>query len=360
MAQIIINKKGIRKNRQIRKNQKDSKKAYTLKRSSFYKGKIKKFFNVNSEFIDLSSKKTFTTPSISNPEEFLALLKEHKMVGLGGEANDLAIKFDKILSYKGKKIFIINGVECDPGLIHDHYILHNRLDNVLFAAKVIKKLFGFDEVVLASKEDIVTDNTVRSAKLPYVYPMGYENFIIRELYGIEIKEYPTEKGILVLNLQTTLKIGELLKGIEFNSKYVTVANFNTGIAKVALVNFNEKIAKVLDATLGTIEGTLYVGGGSMFAEVGSLADSVDTKTCLIALGNSFTFNEGKCVGCGGCSRNCPSKIDLKTIVRRTEKNIAISKDEFNTKACISCGACSYGCAASKDIRGLIAKINGIN
>jgi NADH:ubiquinone oxidoreductase subunit F (NADH-binding) len=60
-----------------------------------------------------------------SPTDILNRIKESELFGLGGAAFPTSRKLQTLLASKEEKYFIINGVECDPGLIHDAWILRN-------------------------------------------------------------------------------------------------------------------------------------------------------------------------------------------------------------------------------------------
>lgn len=356
--QQIINKKAVKSNKILKNNQKKANSFYGKGKSKVLKAKLNKIVPLdNIKCIELAEKKEFNIKDIVNIDQLINLCDEHNMVGLSGDGAMVSIKLNAIKECKDK-ILLVNAVECDPGLIQDHYLLNNKQTEIINGINKLNKIIGFKRIIIATKENINNDN-IEIVKVPNVYPMGYERFLIKEVLGIDYDNYPSEKGILELNFQTVYKMGDLLNGIEFNSRYITVSDLKKGAACVANVEFNAKISDVVNKIYPNAKGVIYAGGGTLFAHKANFDELLDPTINLISIADEYIPLEQKCKGCGKCSSNCPMHINLKKIVKNAEKNINNNPKEIDTSGCIYCGLCSFNCFADKDIRGLVASINGI-
>ena len=72
-----------------------------------YKNNKSKFIKIENDFKETNK---FEKPAITNKEDFINLLKENGIVGLGGAGFPTFIKYDT----DKVKTLIINGVECEP------------------------------------------------------------------------------------------------------------------------------------------------------------------------------------------------------------------------------------------------------
>lgn len=84
--------------------------------------------------------------------------------------------------------------------------------------------------------------------MPCRYPMGEERILIKTLLGLEIKnsEIPAEKGILVLNVQTVFSVYmAVVKNEQQKKRYITVADIDTGNARIAKVNMGQDLVEVV-------------------------------------------------------------------------------------------------------------------
>lgn len=181
------------------------------------------------------------------------------------------------------------------------------------------------------------------------------------------QEHPADFGILVLNLQTVIALGELCsQQKEQGSRYLTVADLFQGKATVVKLpaQTKRKAADVLEKAFGKQTGVRsYIGGGALSSRELTEQDVIDETVNFLAYGEAPDYEKASsCKGCGGCTKNCPMGIEVYKIVRQIEKgNKTVNSEslkEFQPENCIGCSACTYGCPAGKNLQGMMANING--
>lgn len=362
----IINRKSVRRNKELKRVQRKNKKIYGKVRCKIPKASIPKLVLLEEtvNYIDMTENDNIETKTanIKNADELIALLRN---VGLKGHSGNGFSTADKLKVFnesmvEGKSL-LINGVECDPGLIHDEWLINYKLDSIKRGIEVLKEIFKIRNVVIAVKKtevDLQGDYLINY--VPDRYPMGAERLLIQQVFGenIESDDVPAKRGILVLNVQTVLAIGQIVDGIyEEKSQYITAINMKNGDAVVAKVQREMKISEIATKAFGCAEiDELIAGGGIMMAHIASKEECVDEKTFFIAVGKSVNYDDTvKCKKCGKCTKNCPAGLQVMKMVNKIQKNINADISQYGPDKCLKCGTCTYFCSAEKNVMRIISK-----
>lgn len=364
----IINKHSVKKNKALKTVQKKARKYYQDKNfihsPNATKIKISKLADLEKvdyeavSDIELSEKKNEVQLS---KDELIALCREGGLTGRSGNGFDVSRKLEAF--HKNSGTLIINAVECDPGLVTDSWLYRNKQSFIQQGAMIIKNALGLDKVILATKEPINAIDAIQQVKVIDRYPMGYENYLIKYVLGVQIaeNELPQDRGILVMNLQTVIAIAEMTQNVLTGQyKYITVANLFTAEAKVVRVRIGDCVQEVAESCFPKRvrrTNSIYAGGGAFNCHKVITKERILDTTGYIAIGEMPNYEEaGKCKGCRACTKNCPAGVVTHRIVQHVEKNgmgMAGNCKEFNPTACIGCGACTYSCMAGKDVREVV-------
>lgn len=366
----MINGNAVRKNKALKLAQKKAKKRYGRAHLKAPKMIIRKVVSLASnECVSFVNEKTEDSKigiqknmkSVTLPI-LINALEEQNITGFSGGNFSTAKKINsfanaKSVSTSGEKYIIVNGVECEPGLLHDEWLFQNKFTEIENGASVLQEVFPNAKIFIAVKNDVKKiESKFNLVKVPAKYPLGYENILISSILGINLlkDEVPAEKGFLVLNLQTVFAIGKIIKdGEKISSRYLTVSNLHTGLSFIANVSFGTKIKTVAEK-LFPGEEHVFAGGGAMIAHLAANDENVSSETCFIGIGEKVEYTNGaKCKGCGGCSAKCPMKLDIKALARAIEKGTESKLSKAQYENCISCGTCSYLCMAGKDLHSLV-------
>lgn len=357
MDQLLVNKKMARKtNKAMKAVRKQSLKMYGKTEKSIIKFKL-------GEFVECVTgpRKQATEPVQTfnvTKEEFLNRIREANLLSLSGNAFPVITKLETFLHSDAKeKEFIINGAECEPGLIHDQWLIYQYFAEIITGIQAIAEALGIKKVTLAAKDfpgntSLATKSNIHLYKLPFRYPMGEEHILIRQVSGISIpnNEIPANRGILIMNVQTALSIYRLFSGEKVNGRYVTLADLNNAKAEAVYVGYGESIKSKLIELFGE-KGEFYAGDG-IFAshkidEEESFAANI--SFACIATDTAHHTNDNKCKGCGGCQRVCPQGVKVKQIVKLKEKDRNADISALGIENCLHCNTCSFVCAANKNI-----------
>jgi len=318
----------------------------------------------NSEvlFFDLSQSKEETregpeekaaVPEFSS-EEILQRLERNGVVGMGGAAFPTAEKIRSVIeSREEKKYFIINAVECDPGLIHDGWLMDRCMEEICAGIRLIQQCVAFEVVVMAVKETkTIKACNVNVAKVPDYYPVGAERELIRQVLGRELSvgEIPAQKGILVLNVQTVFAVFEaVVRNKMALAKFITVADINAKTAYVVKTKLGADI-RAIAGKLPLTPGNIFAGGGAMQCGNVYANDVVDKHVNFIAVSRFSGYKESVlCSRCGFCDKNCPMGLEVNRISQLIEQGRLEKAKKYRPESCLQCGNCSRVCLAGRNL-----------
>jgi len=349
----LMNEKRAKANKKIKTIQKNSLKQYGKGTKPVTKSKVGKLVSLrDAEKVEANA--DITLPTMDRKQLF-ALLTESGLTGMSGSDFKTIQKLEDFLeNAPDTPILIVNGVECEPGLLHDEWLLENRAKEILAGIHILRKALGIDRCILASKLLAPIDcGEIENIKVPARYPMGEEHVLIRQLLGINLAKDlpPSQKGILVLNLQTVYQIYRLCAGRYSNGRYATLADLDTGDAVVAFLEYGSDIKDALISAFGPqAERNIYVGTGILHAHLLQAEETFQSGTCFAAFCSQDGIQEKKrCHHCGRCTRRCPMGVNVKKIVVAKEKDPAADTSEFGLDQCMHCGTCAYFCPAGNAV-----------
>ena len=294
-------------------------------------------------------------------EELLRSIRKNDVFGFGGGAFPAFEKITAVLQAKtSNKHFIINGVECDPGLIHDQWIMREHSEEISGGIELICRCVPFSSVTLAVKntEDLNMAKNIKIHKVPDYYPAGAEKILIKEVLGRKLsdKEIPAVCGILVLNVQTVYSI---YKAIYYNEKadtrYITVLDLKERKNKILKVRLGMRIYDIVKSIYPQTV-CAFTGGGIMQSRVAGEDDIVEKSTNFIAVGGLPGYKESpQCSRCGACRDSCPSGLEVDKIADMVDCGSVAYTRRYHPDRCISCGSCSYVCLAGRELASRIKK-----
>ena len=151
-----------------------------------------------------------------DPATFPDFLDEIGHVGMGGSGFQTS---EKIRASVGAHTLVINGVECEPGIMIDQTVLLHEARWVGAGANASAKAVGAKKVVIAAKEK--RDQISKLRKLypmyevvpfPDRYPAGAEKLILKKLTGKMPPPgvRPYQLGYLVQNAVSLRAIGRAI------------------------------------------------------------------------------------------------------------------------------------------------------
>ncbi len=289
------------------------------------------------------------------PDIVLKRLAANNVYGNGGAAFPTAEKIKAVIESNTKrKYLIINGVECDPGLIHDKWLLRNLAEEIYRGIKVVSQCADFAEVILAVKntEGLAFPEEVKLRRVKNFYPAGFEKTLIEHVVGIKLDEesIPSVCGILVLNVQTLISVYEAVcLNKPAIDKYITVSDLKAGVGRTVKVRIGENIWKTAGAVYPG-QKPVFTGGGVMQAHMTDDLEIIKKDTNFIAVSNLPRYKESPlCSNCSACVSNCPKGLQVHRIAELVDAEKYDEAARFRPDQCIRCGICSYVCLAGKNL-----------
>jgi ferredoxin len=285
----------------------------------------------------------------------LARIRDNEVFGMGGAAFSTYQKIMTVMEAKAdQKYLILNGAECDPGLIHDKWLLKNHYDDILQGVKLLESCIKFQSIHLAVKDNngLPEIPQVVISKVPDSYPIGAERILIAKVLGrnIAYDHIPASEGILVLNVQTLYAIGQaVLNNSPTDARYLTVADLRNKKAKVVKARLGTKLHEILESVYpGAVN--VFAGGGIMQAHLAEEDAVLDRTVNFVASASLPVYKESpQCSKCGNCSRNCPSSLKVNVIADLVDQGKLEGTAKYHAYECISCGSCSYHCLAGRNL-----------
>lgn len=303
------------------------------------------------------------------------------VVGCGGAG------FPTHMKIRGQvEDFIVNGVECEPLLRTDRYIMAHHARELVEAVAAIGSFLeakrctigvkrAYTAQVEALKDAIrETGAAVRLHLLESFYPAGDEQVLVREVTGRTVPPggIPLAVGAVVDNAATVLAIHDAMAGKPLTDKYLSVAG-RVPKPSVLHVPVGTSFAECVALAGGELgEGDFVVAGGPMMGrpmtwerarrEVvtkttsGILvlpADGPHAQRYALSVEKMLNRARSACIQCSYCTQLCPRYL-LGHPLRpnRIMRKLAMSpigelledEDVKAAQLCCECGVCElYAC-----------------
>ncbi|MDP4092901.1 MAG: RnfABCDGE type electron transport complex subunit D [Bacillota bacterium] len=313
-------------------------------------------------FVDLTENEAAVDQTAALPDkvEILKRIGVNGVFGMGGAAFPTINKITATVDSKeASKHLIINAVECDPGLLHDNWIIRHKMDEISKGVDILKRCIEFESVTLAIKAGNMVEcpQGMKLFEVPDYYPAGAERILINRVLGkkLSYKDIPSKKGVLVLNVQTVWAIYEAaVKNKKIDSRLITVADMRNKSSYIVKVRLGESIQRIADELkLSSIN--LFIGGGAMQCRNYTGDETVDNTINFIASGSFPRYKESpQCSRCGFCRANCPEGLMVDRIAQIVDRGDAAAAKRYKPEKCMQCGSCSRVCLAG---RNLSARVN---
>ncbi len=330
-------------------------------------GKLTDFVQIKNDKLDVyaDTVKDRTEEEIAalTKEDFIKILKEQSLVGLGGSSFPTYIKFQ---TNDPIDTICINAVECEPYLSADHRLVMEEPYRIYQGIKYAMQAIGAKKAYICIKKkykdlfDVLTaaklrfpDLNVEVKRVGNYYPQGWEIEVIKSALGIRVPSgvLPSKLGVLVLNVST---VWGLYKAVKHNMPVIE-RNFTlTGDGVKYPQNYKLRIGTSLKEIIDDAGGYkdeeknkfLVLGGPMMGANL-VRDDAVITKTCTSCIIlQERTYQEEPCVHCASCVYSCPAGLQPVQIMQAVKNNDKEAlKTKLNIRACILCGMCSYTCTS---------------
>ena len=306
-------------------------------------------------------------PFACTREEALQRIRDAGIIGMGGAGFPTHIKLSPPPN-KPIDFIIANGAECEPYLTTDEALLSEKTGLLVKGLAIIMKVTGVNKAIIGMEDNKAglipaIENEIRLGNYPgeitvglckTLYPQGGEKMLITALTGREVPSggLPMDSGCIVSNVGTTVAIAEAFTlGKPLIDRDLTVSggacrhpkNIRAPIGTI----LTDLPKEFIDVDFDRLRKVLY-GGPMMGNAVPAPNVPIQKNTSGIILMTREELaaeEEGFCIRCGRCIRNCSMK--LSPVVMNNALDADDLDEAVNTGLldCIECGSCSYMCPA---------------
>lgn len=326
-------------------------------------GEICKYIKIENDFKEqtVASKKVKDKISHYSKEEFIKILQNCGIIGMGGAGFPTYVKYNT-----NRKIntLIVNAVECGPYVTADYVLMKEKTEEILESIDAVMEINEIKEAIIAIKKTnpsliehfknyLGTYPKIKVIGVSDYYPIGWERLLINKLKKVDYHLLPLEKGIVVNNVSTMYAIYEALK---FNrpifERVVTFTGENLNNPQNMLVRIGTDINDIINHLGGpknTKNFSIIAGNPMTGFDIpnGDFAITANLN-CVLVLNEQKNYEISKCMRCGKCTDICPVHISPVLI----KDNLSNEKKlkSLKPKRCIECGLCSYICPSKLNIR----------
>ena len=311
-------------------------------------------------------------PVANDVEEFLEVVAESGIVGLGGAAFPL---WGKLAAVRRNQIdtVLINGAECEPYITSDHRMMVEHSDLIVKGVEILRKwmkskrfVIGIEDnkpdAIAKLREAFAGDTSVEVLPLPSIYPQGAKQVLLYNVTGQVVKggQRMASLGVIIINVSSTAKMAQYMEtGMPLVTKRLTVEGDIVKEPKNVEVVIGTPIQELLDFCGGLTDepGKVLYGGPMMGNCVADLSQPIlKNNNAIMAFSKKWGHlpKETNCIHCGRCTNACPLGLSAKEIVQAYQVGDVALLQELNADLCMSCGTCSFVCPAKRPLAPSIA------
>jgi electron transport complex protein RnfC len=300
-------------------------------------------------------------------------IREAGIVGLGGAGFPTHIKLSPP-SDKPIKHLVVNACESDVFATCDERLIIEKTSNILKGVKVMRKVLGSPEVVIATKNNKIEaaerlkevfsgEPDTKIVAEPFTYQQGDENLLQKALFGWEVpaEKLPYEMGVVVHNVATVNAVAKaVFEGEPLTSRVITLSG-DVEEPKNLMVKIGTSVGHILDHYKVDPEDTrkVVLGGAMMGISIPTAETPLAKRNTSILVFSKSRYKLVKrradCIRCSKCIAACPLDLHPISIVEAIEKGkIERAKGLYLTD-CFECGICSYVCPSGIPLADTIRK-----
>jgi electron transport complex protein RnfC len=298
-------------------------------------------------------------------------IREAGIVGMGGAGFPTHVKLS-LPPDKPIKHLIVNAMEGEPYDTADERLMIEKTSNILKGVRVIRKIIGSPEVIIATKSNKVEavaklkevfsgEPNTRIVAGHFTYQQGDAAQLQKALLGYEAHpdKRSYERGTIVHNVATINAIAKaVFEGEPLISRVITLTG-DIEEPKNLLVKIGTPISNILDHYKIDRVGIqkVVIGGIMMGTSIPTTDAPVTKRTSSIIVFAKSKAKPAKrqivCIRCSRCINACPVRLYPILITQAIEKGDMETANKLYYKDCIACGTCSYVCPAGIPLAGTI-------
>lgn len=308
-------------------------------------------------------------PVASNKDEFIEVIKNSGLVGLGGAAFPTHVKFNP-QNLDEVDTLIVNAAECEPFITSDHRLMLEDTQDIIDGCVLTMKYLGLKECYIgieSNKPDAIAvlDKMLKDQGHPEIktftlrsrYPQGAERVMVYEITGktLDAGALPASLGIILSNVNTIAFVGKHFRtGMPLVSKRITVDGTAVTTPGNVIVPIGTAICDVVEFCGGYKEPPekIIMGGPMMGRTVYSdRFPIIKNNNAILVQGREEAWCPGEtaCIKCGKCYTACPFKLLPVEIKTAFENRDAKKLVQLQVMQCMECGSCTYVCPARRPL-----------
>lgn len=242
---------------------------------------------------------------------------------------------------------VINGLEDEPYIYNNSFILNNYCKEILEMSDILSTHFGISRTTIAMKSSdsknveaylskVGTYPNITISLIEDKYLLG-NPFFLRENIGLE------EIDTLVLS---ALELYDIYNAIKYNKHitetFITISGPCVETSKIIRVKIGTLLSDAIKNNVKLKSPNVkYIFGGLMTGFACDINTAVITHDCKgVVIIENKEEEERKCISCGLCYRKCPVKVNPKKVMDTGKLS----------SNCIDCGLCSYLCPSHINLR----------
>ncbi len=288
-------------------------------------------------------------------ETLVGIVQKSGIVGMGGAGFPTHVKISKVLNCH---TLIINGTECEPGVMCDDALMQFYPKEIILGVEILLYICGAVRAIIAIEDDkqaayqaLLTFNRndrININQIPTKYTSGAEKLLIKALLDIEILSgsFAINEGIICQNISTTKAVFDaVINHKPLVSRIVTVTG--NGVYpnnfEVRLGTSFEHLISMASPT-NTKEHSYRTGGMMMGIDVVDINMPIVKTTSAIFINNKVPEPiVQECIRCGQCSEVCPIGLLPQQLYWYVKSKNFEKALNYNLPDCIECACCDYVC-----------------
>jgi electron transport complex protein RnfC len=298
-------------------------------------------------------------------------IREAGIIGLGGAGFPTHLKLSPP-SDKPIKHLVVNAMEGEPYDTADERLVIEKTANILRGVRVVRKILGSPEVVVATKsnktealaklkEVFASEPNTRIVAANFTYQQGDAAQLQKLLFGYEAHpdKRSYERGTIVHNVATINAVANAVFEGEPLISRVTTLTGDIKEPKNLLVKVGTPISDILnnfEVDQNDIR-KLIIGGVMMGTALPTTEAPVTKRTSSIIVLSKSKYAPSKrridCIRCSRCITACPVHLYPILIFKALEEGNIAKAERLYYKDCLACGTCSYVCPAGIPLAGTI-------
>ncbi len=287
-------------------------------------------------------------------EVLIETIQKSGIVGLGGAGFPTHVKIGKVVDCH---TLIINGTECEPGVMCDDALMQFHPREIIRGVEILLHICGAKRVIIAIEDDKQAayqalsmfnhNDKISINQIPTKYTSGAEKLLIKALLDVEIPSggFAVDKGIICQNIATAKAVFDaVINHRPLVSRIVTV----TGDG-VKPNNFEVRLGASFKHLVSIVSPNnqahnYRIGGMMMGVDVTDINIPISKTTSAIFVNNQVLKPVvQECIRCGQCSEVCPVRLLPQQLYWHAKSENIKDALNYNLLDCIECACCDYVC-----------------